>query len=236
MTTDAPAQREAGCKRRDDGSLYIQLKSLPGFHFILPNNEDVEVALLPALEHFLGLYFSRILPPTIPANPEPDAAVVERVKHAIYLSLYTGVKDVPLSQQPKHIDGHCEKLARAALAAIPARPTAEASDRERIKAAHDRAIVRWNNDPFGGHQASWLEDYIDDEMAKLVATVRRETEAAGDQAGRDEAIRELRTKVAELEREQDPERVELLVQHIHYGKRAADYLATNRPPPASRES
>lgn len=42
--------------RREDGSLHVRLKNLPGFHFILAKDEAVESSLTPALDDFLSMY------------------------------------------------------------------------------------------------------------------------------------------------------------------------------------
>lgn len=205
MTTDAPAQREAGWYWVAFDASYegepAQWSKALRCWFTCGSEEHIPPS--PTDRVFYKL------PPTTPANPEPDEAVVERVKQAIYLSHYT-VGDVPLSRQPKQIDRHCEKLASAALAALPAQPKAEASD---------LLLAR-------GLLADDPDDMDDAWLAEIIATVRRETETAAGQAGRDEAIRKA---AAIIERDSQAPR------RSTYGELRTSILAltANGPSPAS---
>lgn len=47
---------ELTLKERKDGSSYITCEALPGFHYILWPNDDIETTLKPAFSEFLALY------------------------------------------------------------------------------------------------------------------------------------------------------------------------------------
>lgn len=161
----------------------------------------------------------RILPPTTPANPEPDEATVERVASHDYI-----------------ID-----QARYWLSRIDTRdPDLHRLWRER------NMVVTSLDEGDGAFRPDGTvkdpDDMDDAWLAEIIATVRNEAAATAREAGRDETIRELREptpRLAHLITSNIPNHEVSDFARVGNAKLAlksvADYLAANRPSPASRE-
>lgn len=62
---------------RANGSMYFTCEELPGFHFILAPEEDIDSTLIPALKEFMALHLTYKIRTTIPRLLRVERAPVK---------------------------------------------------------------------------------------------------------------------------------------------------------------